>query len=74
MLACGDEMGNRNEIGPAGGRSRKGNSYPTKYYNWDFLLAPTKSRALVSGDYFYAIETDADEENFWVKRYKIVWE
>jgi predicted metal-binding protein len=32
MLACGDEMGNRNKIGPAGGRSRKGNSYPN--YRW----------------------------------------
>jgi len=45
-----------------------------KYYYWDFLLAPQKSRALVRGDYFYSIEADADEENFWVKRYKIVWE
>jgi hypothetical protein len=45
-----------------------------KYYNWDFLLAPQKSRALVRGDYFYTIEADADEENFWVQRYQIVWE
>jgi hypothetical protein len=45
-----------------------------KYCNWDFLQAPMKSRALVRGDYFYTIEADADEENFWVKRYKIVWE
>jgi hypothetical protein len=33
-----------------------------------------KSRALVRGDYFYTIEADADEENFRVKCYKIVWE
>jgi radical SAM protein with 4Fe4S-binding SPASM domain len=30
MLACGGEMGNRHEIGPAVGRNRKGNSYPNR--------------------------------------------
>jgi hypothetical protein len=45
-----------------------------KYHNWDFLLAPVGSRALCREDNFYAIKSDADEEKFWVKRYKIVWE
>jgi len=43
-----------------------------KYYHWDFLLAPQKSKALVQNDDFYMIASDADEEIFWVKRYKIV--
>lgn len=45
-----------------------------KYYNWDFLLAPARSKALCLGDDFYAIESDADEEKFWIKRYRIIWE
>lgn len=45
-----------------------------KYFNWDFLLAPARSRALCLGDDFYAIESDADEEKFWIKRYRITWE
>ena len=45
-----------------------------KYFRWDFLLAPLKSKALCRGDGFYTIESDADEEKFWVKRYKIIWE
>jgi hypothetical protein len=31
LSRAADEMGNRHEIGPAGGRSRKGNSYPTAH-------------------------------------------
>ena len=44
-----------------------------KYYQWDFLLAPMKSKALVWNDGFCTIESDADEEKFWVKRYRIEW-
>jgi len=42
-----------------------------KYYHWDFLLAPQKSWATVQGDDFYTIESDASEEIFRVKRYRI---
>ena len=45
-----------------------------RYHNWDFLLAPLRTSALCFSDDFYTIESDADEEKFWVKRYKIVWE
>jgi hypothetical protein len=45
-----------------------------KYYNWDFLLAPARSKALCLGDNFYTIESDSDEEKFWIKRYRIIWE
>ncbi len=44
-----------------------------KYYQWDFLMAPTKSKALAWNDDFYTIESDAGEERFWVKRYRIEW-
>jgi hypothetical protein len=44
-----------------------------KYYHWDFLLAPQKSCAFIRGDDFYTIESDRDEEVFWVKRYRILW-
>ncbi|OGD13389.1 MAG: hypothetical protein A2V76_10670 [Candidatus Aminicenantes bacterium RBG_16_63_14] len=44
-----------------------------KYYRWDFLLAPMKSQAFVWNDGFCTIESDADEERFWVKRYRIEW-
>jgi len=44
-----------------------------KYYQWDFLMAPMKSKALVWNDGFYTIESDVAEERFWVKRYQIEW-
>lgn len=44
-----------------------------KFYHWDFLLAPQKSCAFIRGDDFYTIESDRDEEVFWVKRYRILW-
>ena len=44
-----------------------------KYYQWDFLMAPMKSKALAWNDGFYTIESDADEERFWVKRYQLEW-
>jgi hypothetical protein len=44
-----------------------------KYYHWDFLLAPAKSAAVVSDGALYTIESDADEEKFWVKRYQLEW-
>jgi len=70
---AGQDMALAGDLFDGGGRLVATVPVP-KYYNWDFLLAPMKSRALVNGDYFYTIEADADEENFWVKRYKIVWE
>ena len=42
-----------------------------KYYRWNFLLAPSKSRAIYKNGYFYTIKSDKHEENFWVKRYII---
>lgn len=44
-----------------------------KYHEWDFLLAPTKSRAIVWNNGFYTIESDPGEEKFWVKRYQLEW-
>ena len=70
---AGQDMALAGDLFDGGGRLVATVSIP-KYYYWDFLLAPQKSRALVRGDYFYSIEADADEEKFWVKRYKIVWE
>lgn len=45
-----------------------------KYYNWNFLLAPVRSRAVYKNGYFYTIESDENEELFWVKRYEVIWE
>lgn len=44
-----------------------------KYYRWFELIGPGGSNALVKNNYFYTIEADQSEENFWVKRYKIIW-
>jgi hypothetical protein len=70
---AGQDMALAGDLFDGGGRLVATVAVP-RYYHWDFLLAPQKSMALVRGDYFYTIEADADEENFWVKRYKIVWE
>jgi hypothetical protein len=43
-----------------------------KYDGWDGLLAPRKPAALVSGGFFYTIETPDDGSDAMVKRYKIV--
>ena len=44
-----------------------------KYYRWFDLMGPGNSNALVKGNHFYTIEADETEENFYVKRYKIIW-
>lgn len=44
-----------------------------RYFHWDFLLAPAKSAAVFADDELYTIESDADEEKFWVKRYQLEW-
>ena len=44
-----------------------------KYDRWNFLLAPSKGKAVYKNGYFYSIESDESEENFWVKRYKVAF-
>jgi hypothetical protein len=39
-----------------------------KYYRWNFLLAPSENNAIYRNNYFYTIEADETEENFYVKR------
>jgi len=43
------------------------------YYLWDELYFALKSRALYRNEFFYVIQTDEFEENFYVKRYKVTW-
>ncbi len=43
-----------------------------KYVRWNFLLAPNKGNAIARNGSFYTIESDETEENFWVKRYKLI--
>jgi hypothetical protein len=45
-----------------------------KYYRWDHLLSPSKNYAINKNSYLYTLEADAEEENFYVKRYKMIWE
>lgn len=45
-----------------------------KYYRWFDLMGPGNSNALVKGNHFYTIEADETEENFYIRRYKMVWE
>ena len=45
-----------------------------KYYRWFELVGPGTSDAFAKGDSFYTIETDNIEENFYIKRYKVIWE
>jgi hypothetical protein len=42
-----------------------------KYYRWNYLIAPSKRGAVLKNNCFYTIESDENEEHFWVKRYKI---
>jgi len=44
-----------------------------RYYQWDFLMAPSKSRGFVWKNSFYTIETNLSEDKFWVKRYQLQW-
>lgn len=69
---AGDERSLAGDLFDVNGRFLATVQVP-KYHQWDFLLAPMKSKALVWNDGFYAIESDADEEKFWVKRYRIEW-
>lgn len=41
-----------------------------KYYRWFELIGSGRSNALIWNNYFYTIEADEAEENFYVKRYK----
>jgi hypothetical protein len=43
-----------------------------KYYNWYYLFAALKSNVIYKNKNFYTIETDENEENFYVKRYKMI--
>lgn len=43
-----------------------------KYYNWYYLFAALKSNVIYKNKNFYTIETDESEENFYVKRYKMI--
>jgi hypothetical protein len=40
---------------------------------WDGLMVPALARAVCRGDSFYTIEMDETEENYFVKRYKMIW-
>jgi len=46
-----------------------------KYYQWwnNTEFYGLKKKALYRKDHFYIIDADKSEENFYVKRYKIVW-
>ena len=44
-----------------------------KYSNWNDLVQPKKSNAVYRNGHFYTIESDQDEEHFFLKRYKIIW-
>jgi len=42
-----------------------------KYYRWNYLIQPNIKGAVLKNNCFYTIESDENEECFWVKRYKI---
>lgn len=44
-----------------------------KYHYWYWLFQATKSMAVYKNNNFYTIEADEDEENYWVKRYRMDW-
>lgn len=44
-----------------------------KYYRWNRLILPSKRAAVYKKGYFYTIESDENEELFWMKRYKVTW-
>jgi hypothetical protein len=50
----------------------RGRTLVPKYDGWDFLLAPSKPMAVARGGSFYTIETAADGNDVFVRRYKIV--
>ena len=67
----GEEVSLIGDVFDEAGIYRAGVRVP-KYYRWDFLLAPHKSGAVYKNGYFYTIESDLHEEDFWIKRYKVV--
>lgn len=46
-----------------------------KYYQWwnNTEFYGLKKKALYKKDHFYIIDTDKSEENFFIKRYRIIW-
>jgi len=44
-----------------------------KYYRWNYLIQPNIKGAVLKNNSFYTIESDENEEFFWVKRYKVTW-
>lgn len=46
-----------------------------KYYLWNIDISTSiiKKNALYKKNHFYTIESDKNEENFYVKRYKVIW-
>ncbi|HPW17056.1 MAG TPA: hypothetical protein PLP83_01605 [Candidatus Aminicenantes bacterium] len=50
----------------------RGRTRLPKYDGWDFLMAPSKPRALARNGSFYTIETPEDGNDIFVRRYKIV--
>lgn len=50
----------------------RGSAQVPAYTGWEGLLAPALARAACRGDSFYTIETDEAEENYFVKRYKMI--
>lgn len=45
-----------------------------KYYRWNFLLAPCKNHAIYRNNCFYTLEASEDAKDFYVKRYKMIWD
>lgn len=46
-----------------------------KYYQWNIDISTSimKKKAVYKKNHFYTIEADGSEENFYVKRYKMIW-
>ena len=42
-----------------------------KYSGWEFMSTPSKRKALMMNNKLYTIVVDENEENIWIKRYKI---
>lgn len=45
-----------------------------RFYQLDFLFFAIKNQVLHKNGYYYVIQTDEFEENFYVKRYRINWD
>ena len=42
-----------------------------KFSGWEFMSTPSKRKALMMNNKLYTIVVDENEENIWIKRYKI---